>query len=299
MADVTSSVEQITPVEARNLLDRNTSNRNIRPANLERLKTDIREGRFVMNGEPIIIADTGEINDGQHRLLACVETGIPITVLVVRGVDRDTRFTVDVGDQRRVGDMLTIKGYKNVLLHGRIAALLLTDQNYGRIERGGDGANRSQSKAQILEYAEVHRKEIEWAIAQCYHTDLSFATYSVLSYFVVLAARVCPRHYVEQFIHALRYGDGEAKSAVSALRSRLMRHRAHQEKLTPHTLTEALTRAFNLWGKKKPTGRILTNGKIPPIKYYPDRDAIIQKDTPGLTGDDVRDLLGDEAAETA
>ncbi len=105
-----AEVITITPGLAEVMLSNNESNRNLRLAKLAQFTSDMLGGRWVFNGESVLVADTGELNDGQHRLAAIVEAGTPQTFLVAFGVKRDTRTTVDQGSARAAGDYLQMQG---------------------------------------------------------------------------------------------------------------------------------------------------------------------------------------------
>ena len=105
--------EVITPQVAKALLDKNTNNRTITKSHLAMLKSEILDGNWQYNGQPIIIGQTGRLLDGQHRLTAVIETGIPIETAVVRGVDEEAFVTMDTGKVRGGSDVLSIAGSKH------------------------------------------------------------------------------------------------------------------------------------------------------------------------------------------
>lgn len=125
----------ITPVVAELLLKNNPDNRVISKRIVERYVADMKAGRWVMNGEPIIIAETGELNDGQHRCAAVVESGVPIKAFVTFGVERSTRTTLDQGAKRTIGHILAMGGYLdyNNLAHAAaIACAYFAHKNWYR-----------------------------------------------------------------------------------------------------------------------------------------------------------------------
>lgn len=106
----------ITPKMANEMLMRNVSNR---PANIDRVKkyaAQIKNGSWKINGETIIFSNSGQLNDGQHRLMACVQANTPFRSDVRFGVDRDTFDTIDIGKKRTCGDVAGIKGIPNNVL---------------------------------------------------------------------------------------------------------------------------------------------------------------------------------------
>ena len=113
----------ITPPMAEVLLARNPSNRAVVATGVRHWAQALRAGHWEVNGEPIIVAVTGELNDGQHRLTAVVETGISMTTFVVFGVSRDSRKTVDIGKKRTAGHILGMAGVTNAALVASTAKL--------------------------------------------------------------------------------------------------------------------------------------------------------------------------------
>ena len=100
---VVGCVEVLSPTDCASMLEKNEHNRPLRAVNVTYFAKQMENGKWELNGEPIIIARNGDIMDGQHRLWACIECGIPLTVYVVRGVDMDTFHTLDTGSKRSTG----------------------------------------------------------------------------------------------------------------------------------------------------------------------------------------------------
>ena len=70
------------------LLDGNIRNRRLNAGHMKKLSIDIRNGRYVFNGQPIIRDKDGYLRDGQHRLIAIKEAGypeIPILLVTLKG----------------------------------------------------------------------------------------------------------------------------------------------------------------------------------------------------------------------
>lgn len=107
------SKKTITPEIAAELLGGNTKNRHVHERHVKRLCAAMLDGRWQFNGESIKIAKDGTLVDGQHRLIACVRTGIPFETIIVTGVDVDTYTTIDIGAKRTTSDALSREGIKN------------------------------------------------------------------------------------------------------------------------------------------------------------------------------------------
>lgn len=106
-------IERIGPREARFYLEANTMNRKLNDQHVKRLRQLIADGDWWLNGETIIFSADGTLLDGQHRLSAIVSAGVPVDVLVVRGIDQDAFRTLDGGRTRTTGEVLAIDGEKN------------------------------------------------------------------------------------------------------------------------------------------------------------------------------------------
>lgn len=85
-------------------------NRPYSQVTVDRYATEMRKGAWRLNGEPIIIGENGELLDGQHRIAAALEVGMPLTVLVVEGVPMDAFKSMGQGRVRTVDQFLTLAG---------------------------------------------------------------------------------------------------------------------------------------------------------------------------------------------
>ena len=104
---------KITPTKAKSILENNIINRAPNKHNIGYLADEILKGQFVYNGESIIISDEGHLLDGQHRLMACIEANMPITVNLVEGIPFDAMTTIDTGRSRNAADVLAMNGIQN------------------------------------------------------------------------------------------------------------------------------------------------------------------------------------------
>lgn len=92
---VYTTIETITPQMAQVYLTHNTDNRNVRSYTVDFYARQMKQGDWQLNGDSIRFAKNGRLIDGQHRLKACIEAGVPFTTLVVRGLDGESQITMD------------------------------------------------------------------------------------------------------------------------------------------------------------------------------------------------------------
>lgn len=112
-------VIEITPDFATELLNGNTKNRHPKKNHIAALARDMRAGRWQLNGDAIRLNGDGTLLDGQHRLMACVEAGVPFRTLVIMGLPNDALTTIDSGVKRTFADRLSINNVPNAT---RVAA---------------------------------------------------------------------------------------------------------------------------------------------------------------------------------
>jgi hypothetical protein len=118
----TLSVRQqfISPDEAGKFLAANTGNRSIAVAVVDKYARDMRDGKWVLNGQAIKFGRSGRLLDGQHRLTAAVKANRGFPTLVVLGLDDDVFDTFDLGARRSIGDILKERGEINTSSLGAV-----------------------------------------------------------------------------------------------------------------------------------------------------------------------------------
>lgn len=101
----------ITPAMAAEMLQRNTGNRAIKPSRVKYLAQEMTAGRFLETGDSIKFSNTGKLLDGQHRLLASLQSGVTIRTVVACGLKDYVFAVLDSGAKRTVADGLVVAGF--------------------------------------------------------------------------------------------------------------------------------------------------------------------------------------------
>lgn len=149
------SIRTVTPEMASTWLANNTHNRKLRKTLVESYARDMANGRWTVNGEAIQISNSGTLLNGQHRLTALVQAGVPVQMLVVTNLPESAQDTIDTGAKRQLGDVLKLAGYND----GKtLAAVAMFSQQikHGKMYRGTDTERR-----QLVENDEV----LQWVVA--------------------------------------------------------------------------------------------------------------------------------------
>lgn len=124
---VTTSFAKLSPTDAREMLERNTHNRPVNEGDVIKWAAEMEAGLWTLNGEPIIVGESGRLLDGQHRLLALAmqPEGTLIEFLVIVGIPDEAQKTMDQGRARSLSDVLTLDGLDVTRSHaGAIRAYL-------------------------------------------------------------------------------------------------------------------------------------------------------------------------------
>ncbi len=100
--------EFITPAFAAEMLAHNTNNRRVRRARVLAYASQMKSGAWHLTHQGVAIGHDGLLYDGQHRLMAVVESGASVWMLVVRGLAPSARAEIDTGDKRVVCDTIRI-----------------------------------------------------------------------------------------------------------------------------------------------------------------------------------------------
>lgn len=220
-AGPTMHVIDLGPSLAKTMLDVNMDNRGVRNVKVTQYAADMTAGHWEMNGEPIIISRDGNLNDGQHRCLAVIESNTTIRTAIVFGIERDTRLTVDQGSMRTAGDFLHMEGTANSQAIAAIARIVMA---YER----NDG--KSLANSQAITSTEVrHRVASDPALAEAatfghtnYHYSRKFAAGSLIgaAYYILARAQSAE---AKAFLERTCRGDGlRMREPAHTLREKLI-----------------------------------------------------------------------------
>lgn len=255
-----SEVVTISPALAAIVLSKNDHNRTLRKTKLAQLVADMRHGRWAFNGEPIIIAKTGELNDGQHRLHALVEANVTHPFMVVFGVERDTRVTVDQGVNRSAGDYLHMDGVPNAAALAGLIRLVIGYElsAYESIMDAGRVTN-----AQVLARAEndaLATEAAEFALA-AYNASRHLAPPSVIG-FCYYTFAVDAKPEAKDYMQQVCIGENLKRlDPAYAVRERLISlGQKSREKRT-----EIIFRGWCAYREKRQLNTVPVLGKLPEL----------------------------------
>ena len=105
-----AEVVTITPEMAARWLEANVNNRTPIQFRIKAYADEMRAGRWRLTHQGIAFDELGHLSDGQNRLMAIVEAGVPVRMWVFRGVPRESMDAIDIGKNRTAADTLHFLG---------------------------------------------------------------------------------------------------------------------------------------------------------------------------------------------
>jgi hypothetical protein len=251
-------VERITPKMAAEMLKTNTENRTIRSQHVNAIMRDMQTNNFKMNGDAVRFADDGTLLDGQHRLRAVQLSGKAVDMLVVRGLPKEVRHTIDTGARRTAADSLRLAGYKYASSAAAIARYM------SQMKNPGFQQNHECTTSEVLDMMDAY-PQIEDMAAEVYPGDPSFRNHVGA---VAMVARTVDWHdedIIGAFVYHWTKGYGEEGNPCLYFRNHLLK-----AKLTGHTIRPVTKLRMVTWslerfakGETQKSTRIPDNISIP------------------------------------
>lgn len=232
--------ETVTPKKAMEWLKRNVHNRPRSEKLTGNYAQAMRAKKWLLNGEAVKFNGNGDLIDGQHRLTACVESGVPFDTYVVRGLPHEAFDTLDQGRRRSGADVLARHGEKHYSMLA--AAVVIAHQ----VEVTRQVSNGFQMRPdEILEYIKKNDGiRACCAIASQQNHDRLLPS-SLVAGFLYLFDKV-DSDKASSFFNRVLTGENVSKSMVEyRLRSRLIDNSKAAAKLRRTPLAALLIKSFN------------------------------------------------------
>jgi hypothetical protein len=159
--------ELIGPEEAQKLLDRNYKDqRLIKTRLVQYLVKILKDGGWNSNlPQPIMVSESGELLDGQHRCMAIIKSGVKALCWVARGVPESAYPDIDSGVSRTLYDRVTFTPEARWL--NKLVSSIVTQWAHYASGAQGRGVRITPSEARAL-FAK-HAAAITWAAKSTAH----------------------------------------------------------------------------------------------------------------------------------
>lgn len=163
-------VVDMTPELAEVLLASSPGNRVLRKYMVEKYARDMRNGDWHETAETIQVSKSGRLKNGHHRLYAVIESGVTIRFYVAIGLEEDVDRFVDTGTARTGADAFKMADFHPDPQMCAAVSVLALNVEAGvlpRVELFKQGGGSSRwSRAETLNWGEVHRDQLQDAVAR-------------------------------------------------------------------------------------------------------------------------------------
>ena len=259
----------VTPEVAQSYLLNNKRNRNVKKASLSRLSNEMKRGLWKEDtAEMIKISKTGNILDGQHRLLAVIDSGVSINFHFAIGLNDEVFTVLDTGSLRNGSDTFFIRGIKNnTSLPAMISLSCLLRK--GKKDKNQQ-KNSKLSNSELLQVYDVNpffwdsvaSKSINW-----YNSFAKILTPSIIGGVYSLIKEVDIQKG-EKFMIELCTGIDISNPTINVLRNTLMKDKLSLRKMPMDLKLAIIIKTWNFY-KTNTTAKILkwdsANEKFPKI----------------------------------
>lgn len=263
--EVFSEIATITPSIAEVLLKGNPDNRNVKRTRLREIRADLENGNWVFNGESIIVSKDGLLNDGQHRLIAVRDSGVSMKTMIVFGVARSSRLTLDQGTARTSADYLGMQGKnEEAAVVAAVSRMIWQYENHGSLMTGGPNKTRRfyPTKAEILGLASDREVSIKLSICAIGKSSRLVGSQSFVAFCHWILSRIDDAA-AQVFFDRLIDGVGlSPDSPIYILRQRFI----NEPRMRPNARLEAVIRGWNATRKRAQISKIQIMGTIPKVE---------------------------------
>lgn len=245
-------VVKITPEMAKAMLQRNHKNRPLNPHHVARMSTDMQKGNWIVNGDAIRLSSEGDLMDGQHRLNACVSSGVPFDTVLVRGLDTDAARTIDGGRKRTIADKFNMDGIKNAKALAsalRVCAKIATQSK-----------SFQPSDQDFYELMQIHGGLAE-SVSR--YKNVPFRLSSVLSAIHYIGTVTKGAKVADSFAETVRNGiPTRPNDPAHTFREWVIRNCTGASHLPLEAVLIGGCRAWTAYSEGKPLSRIVSGGKL-------------------------------------
>lgn len=251
MAQPTANFETITVARAKQLLAKNKNNRPLNQMNLRILMHDMKRNNFKITGESIKIAQNGDLLDGQHRLQAIVQSGIPLKTFIMEGIDNEAFKYIDTGKMRSASDVLAMQGITSpthISAVGRFVMAFQQGKYFNLVQNSGTKKLKYTNK-DVCDFVDKNLKHLKDSAAVAYNSKSKILRGSIIGGLHYIFKRINEED-ANDFCHRLLEGDDLAKdSPIFQLRAEFIKNARSTRKMTPYEQICLICKAWNYYRK--------------------------------------------------
>jgi hypothetical protein len=178
------SIELVTPDSAARLLQSRRPGAGDNPTAINAYAESMREGRWILNGMPLILSRAGVLLDGVQRLRACIKAGVPFLTVLAQNIPDDVLHTIDQQRRRSFAGVLETRGIPHAhALQSALVKLIRYDD--GTMLRGAGTAAWSRMDRVLRA-----NPDLEAAVAQSLESPATALSEAVRTPLLFMGLRV-------------------------------------------------------------------------------------------------------------
>lgn len=243
----------IDPAQAKELLQRNKNNRNVRENQVEALAAAMTRGDWELSNDAIVVSEGGLLLNGQHRLLAVIRSGVVCPFILFTGASDSSFDIMDTPTIRRISDVIQRKGGTNTVRCESVIGKFLNlcyDMNQGweTVARFNNRVEATR-KARIEVYETLDKDIHKWLniCDRLLTQNITIAPITLLAAFSLFLEKSLhhPEEKITDFLKELCI-DGRSKNGtILHVRKKLIRHKMKADLLPRHDDFRYIIRAWN------------------------------------------------------
>lgn len=148
-----TEIKDITPVMAKEMLRRNTSNRKLNQSHVIFLASEMSNGHWLFDGQPIRRTTAGGLLDGQHRLEAVVLSETTQKFVIIDGIKSEAFKVMDTGKMRNATDAFGVEGIPKATIAAGATRIIMR-HTAGKSSK--ESGSNKYSNTELLNYYKAH-----------------------------------------------------------------------------------------------------------------------------------------------
>lgn len=168
----------ITPDIAENLLERCEFNRTLKVKQVNDIANYMNRNEWKLNGEAIVFTKSGKLVNGNHRLHACVKSGVSFKSVVIVGIEDDDSVVYDLQAKRRISDICSFYFKEHKKEYSRISlsywnccyAVTKIQERQSLLSELHAISNDTLGFAETIEFVEKHKEAVEFILSNDFNS---------------------------------------------------------------------------------------------------------------------------------
>jgi hypothetical protein len=202
----------VTPDMARVWLQKNKLNRAVNQNRVKMYAEEMRHGRWFLHHQGVAFYDDGTFADGQHRLLAIVESGRSVPMTVTRGLSIESGLMIDAHQQRKAHQAIKISGMADWIGKDEVSVIRV-------IDTVNKGHSVKLSNSEVINIGEQYKETVKFAVA-AFPNKKRYLTASPSMAAVGIASKYEDHGRLMEFGKVFTSGIPNGAEDIAALRAR-------------------------------------------------------------------------------